>query len=220
MSKLAIILLTTSILFVSNISPTKDTAINGQTKQPKEETVIVEESNQTASSEEDIVSFASSIEVEVENIVEQEQIKDTDYNLLKQHFITITDFILYDGTINGKTFNDLTDSAKIQILNIYTSLDEKIESVCPHYKEDIKQTSTNIYQNITEEINNIKVTLEEKYKEKVGIDSYNTTKELYEEDKERLKEAYNTTKDKVKEKTKELKDNFTKWYNNYKNGVE
>lgn len=220
MTKLAIILLTTSILFVSNISPTKDTVINGQTKQPKEETVIVEESNQTASSEEDIVSFASSIEVEVENIVEQEQIKDTDYNLLKQHFITITDFILYDGTINGKTFNDLTDSAKIQILNIYTSLDEKIESVCPHYKEDIKQTSTNIYQNITEEINNIKVTLEEKYKEKVGIDSYNTTKELYEEDKERLKEAYNTTKDKVREKTKELKDNFTKWYNNYKNGVE
>ena len=220
MSKLAIILLTTSILFVSNISPTKDTVINGQTKQPKEETVIVEESNQTVSSEEDIVSFASSIEVEVENIVEQEQIKDTDYNLLKQHFITITDFILYDGTINGKTFNDLTDSAKIQILNIYTSLDEKIESVYPHYKEDIKQTSTNIYQNITEEINNIKVTLEEKYKEKVGIDSYNTTKELYEEDKERLKEAYNTTKDKVKEKTKELKDNFTKWYNNYKNGVE
>lgn len=220
MTKLAIILLTTSILFVSNISPTKDTVINGQTKQPKEETVIVEESNQTASSEEDIVSFASSIEVEVENIVEQEQIKDTDYNLLKQHFITITDFILYDGTINGKTFNDLTDSAKIQILNIYTSLDEKIESVYPHYKEDIKQTSTNIYQNITEEINNIKVTLEEKYKEKVGIDSYNTTKELYEEDKERLKEAYNTTKDKVKEKTKELKDNFTKWYNNYKNGVE
>lgn len=220
MSKLVIILLTTSILLVSNISPTKDTVINDQINPPKEETVIVEESNQTTSSEEDIVSFASSIEVEVENIVEQEEVKAADYNLLKKYFVTITDFILYDGTINGKTFNDLTDSAKIQILNIYTSLDEKIESVYPHYKDDIKETSTNIYQNVTEEVNNIKVILEEKYKEKVGIDSYNTTKELYEEDKQRLKDAYNATKDKVKDKTTELKDNFTKWYNNYKNGVE
>ena len=36
----------------------------------------------------------------------------------KEYFITIVDFIFYDGKIKGHTFNDLSSTAKLKIISI------------------------------------------------------------------------------------------------------
>ena len=44
---------------------------------------------------------------------------------LENTFITLTDFIFYDGTIKGMTFDELTDTAKQEILDLYEKIDSK-----------------------------------------------------------------------------------------------
>ena len=67
---------------------------------------------------------------------------------LKENFITVVDFLFYNGTIKGKTFAELSTSAKIRILQVTFSIDEKIDKHFPGYKETISTTSKKIYTNI------------------------------------------------------------------------
>ena len=54
---------------------------------------------------------------------------------LKESFITLTDFIFYGGTINNKTFNELTDEVKIQVLTYYNNLNNKIDEKYPGLRD-------------------------------------------------------------------------------------
>lgn len=56
----------------------------------------------------------------------------------KQGFITIVDFIFYDGTIKGKKFDDLTSAAKAKVIYYALLIDNKIDGKWPNYKETIK----------------------------------------------------------------------------------
>ena len=84
----------------------------------------------------------------MDTLVTQEDISKTDERTLKNTFITLTDFIFYDGEIKGKKFSDLTSSAKEKVIDIYTKIDDKLETKFPNYKENIKGTSKNAYNNI------------------------------------------------------------------------
>lgn len=166
-----------------------------------------------------IINYINDVEKEVTSLTNDENSTSTKEKL-KNTFITLTDFIFYNGTINGITFNELSSSAQEKVLEIYTNIDRKIESYYPNYKETIKTTSQNIYTNVIEKANSIK----EKYKEKVGEDSYNNTKEIIEEDLNRLKETINPTVDYVKENSKNIYDSVKEkadnWYQNYKESSE
>ena len=166
-----------------------------------------------------IINYINDVEKEVTTLTNNENSISTKEKL-KNTFITLTDFIFYNGTINGITFNELSTSVQEQVLEIYTNIDRKIESYYPNYKETIKTTSQNIYTNVIEKANSIK----EKYKEKVGEDSYNNTKEIIEEDLNRLKETINPTVDYVKENSKNIYDSVKEkadnWYQNYKESSE
>lgn len=219
MSKIVAIFLTIALVFTASDRSTSQTEINSLPP-TMEEDAVIEEVKEEISPDEEVISYISSVDAKIETITEKETITKDDESLLRKYFIIITDFLFYDGKINGKTFNDLTNEAKLEVLNLYTALDQKIASCYPNYKEDIKEASTKIYVNTVEKAKKLKTSLEEKYKQKVGIDQYNQTKEAYEENKERLKAAYNTTVDKVKEKASSAKEDFTEWYKSYKNGVE
>ena len=71
---------------------------------------------------------------------------------IKSGFITVVDFLFYNGTIKGYTFNELTSTAKLKVLSLAMYLDSKIEKYFPGYKETISNTTSKIYTNIKSKI--------------------------------------------------------------------
>lgn len=63
---------------------------------------------------------------------------------LKSGVSTINQFLFHGGTIRGKTFHELSSSAKLQVLKIALSIDSKIDEHFPNYKENIKQGASNL----------------------------------------------------------------------------
>lgn len=57
---------------------------------------------------------------------------------IKSGFITVVDFLFYDGVIKGYTFDELTSNAKIKVLTLALKIDNKIDKYFPNYKESIK----------------------------------------------------------------------------------
>ena len=78
---------------------------------------------------------------------------DNNQNLgekIKSKFVTCIDFIFYEKEIGGKTFNELTNSTKLKILEICLAIDSKIETKFPGYKENINSKYQNIKTKIIE----------------------------------------------------------------------
>lgn len=70
----------------------------------------------------------------------------------KKGFITVIDFIFYNGTIKGHRFNELTNSVKLKVLSAALYFDSKIDKYFPGYKESISNTTKKIYTNVKEQI--------------------------------------------------------------------
>lgn len=68
----------------------------------------------------------------------------------KKNFITIVDFIFYEGKIKGYTFSELTNKAKLKVLQIALKIDNKIDDYFPDYKEEISSTTNRVYTNVKE----------------------------------------------------------------------
>lgn len=70
----------------------------------------------------------------------------------KKGFITVIDFLFYNGTIKGYRFSEITNSAKLKVLSAALYFDGKIDKYFPGYKESISSTSKKIYTNVKESI--------------------------------------------------------------------
>lgn len=70
----------------------------------------------------------------------------------KKGFITVIDFIFYNGTIKGHRFSELTNSVKLKVLSAALYFDSKIDNYFPGYKESISNTTKKIYTNVKEQI--------------------------------------------------------------------
>ena len=161
-----------------------------------------------------IINYVNDLNNEVDELTSSE-ITEATKTKLKESFITLTDFIFYEGTINGITFNELSTSVKEKVIEVYETIDKKIESVWPNYKETIKSTATKIYTNLKIKTIELKDELLNKYKESIGV---------FEDDINRLKESTQPTIDYVKEKSQEayesIKDKASSWYENFKESSE
>lgn len=60
----------------------------------------------------------------------------------KDSFITMIDFIFYDKEVKGYTFKELTTAAKLKVIKLALTIDHKIDSYFPDYKEVIKDKYT------------------------------------------------------------------------------
>lgn len=179
--------------------------------------------NVVVESDDQLVEYVENVELRVNDIVDKDEINEKDENILRNTFITLTDFIFYDGEIKGKKFSDLTESCKTKIIDIYTKIDNKIESKYPDYKNKIKETSKKTYTNTKEKAKELKDKIVEKYKNYVGEEKYNSTVETYENDKQNLKDVYDvyepyieTAKEKTKSGIQKAKEKISNWYKNYK----
>lgn len=67
---------------------------------------------------------------------------------LKSGVNTIYQFLFQGGTIHGKTFSELSSSAKLKVLKIALSIDQKIDTYFPNYKDRIKEGASNLKSKI------------------------------------------------------------------------
>ena len=127
-------------------------------------------------------------------------------NKLKESFITLTDFIFYNGKINNTSYSELKSITQHKLLTKWYQLDSKIESKYPNYKDNISTTSKHSYSNIKSKANELKTLLEDVYIEKYGKENLNRKKETIEEVEQKVKEKQNEVKDKLKSWYEELKE--------------
>lgn len=95
----------------------------------------------------------------------------------KSYFIYCVDFLFYDGEIGGIKFDDLTDSAKEQLLCDITTIDSLICSKYPNYKDDIKEGYGTAYSKASDVIKEGSQNIKDFSKEKLGEENYNKLKE-------------------------------------------
>ena len=94
---------------------------------------------ETKSADEAVLEYVRTVENDA-----NEGITDT----LKSGFITVVDFLFYNGTIAGHTFNELTTSAKLEVLKAALWIDDKVDSVFPGYKETISSGASKAYNSV------------------------------------------------------------------------
>ena len=189
----------------------------------EEEQNLITDEKPITNSTKDNVEFTNYIETvnsDITTITNKQELTPLDKETLKNTFITLTDFIFYNGEIKGTTFNELTTTAKEKVISIYETIDAKIESVYPGYKEMIKDTSIKTYTNIKEKIVDLKDQIQTNYKNEIGEDRYNAQVETFNEGKENMIESFDPIIDKTVEEAKniynETIENLDKWYKNWK----
>lgn len=91
--------------------------------------------------DEQVISYFTKFSSEIDN--------SSDFKgVIKEKFVKVVDFLFYGGAIGNVTFDSLTTSTKLKILQMTMIIDEKIERKFPNYKENISSTGSNIYTNL------------------------------------------------------------------------
>lgn len=226
MRKILILIFAIILLFI-----TYDFYSNSQITDKKEDTKdisyrvtesnnLIEETDEVASTEEELTTYISTVNNEVDEVLTKEELTEDDKLTLTNTFITLTDFIFYNGTIKGKTFNELTTSAKESVITLYEKIDSKIEEKFPGYKEQIKETSTKTYNNIKDKLTTLKDDLLTSYRQEIGEDNFNDQQELFDESISTMKDSFSPVIDTIVEKSKEIYEEATtkadSWYQEWK----
>lgn len=116
----------------------------------EKESIITDKDNAEVNSNEtisasitdtEVITYFTNLDKALDNYNQDKSIGER----IKEGFITIVDFLFYDGKIKGKNFDDLSNTTKIKVLQIAFSIDEKIDKYFPGYKEETSATSKNIY---------------------------------------------------------------------------
>lgn len=214
------------ILILTGCSKQNKSTETKELNNKKQEITELEEENITtttlitdqtkASNEQEVVKYIEDIEHQISNYTNSTEQTPEIKEKLKNTFITLTDFAFYGGTIKGVTFNELSTSAKEKILNIINSIDLKIESVSPNYKETIKDNSDKVYSNIKEKTKILKEQITKKYEENVEDETKNNISSAYNNVKEKTSEVINVIEDKTKNTYEIIKDKASDWYENFK----
>lgn len=135
----------------------------------------------------------------------------------KATFISIVDFLFYDGTIKGVTFNGLTDDGKQKVLEIANKIDVKLEEIEPGYKDKISSTTSNAYNKASEIIKSGASSLNNFAKEKLGDENYNSIIDAKDELVKYSKNALNLVGSAGSKLFSSTKDKLNDWYQNFKN---
>lgn len=222
--KVLIIIISLILVLGGSITAVLIISHNKNVEKQKKQDLFTE--NITKIKKDEPVDFIEEVVNSSDSLIKEEK-SEVNESKLKNTFVKLTDFIFYGGEIKGHTFKELREDAKNKVISLWEKLDSKISSKYPNYKENIKDTASNTYSNIKDKANSLKEQILEKYKEKVGEDSYNDTVDQFNEDKTNMKEYTEPyiekgkeAAEKVKEKASEIyesaKDKLSNWYQNYK----
>ena len=169
-----------------------------------------------SSADEKAIETFNSIEEDIDNILNSETVNNAK-DKAKGVFVTIVDFLFYDSEINGVTFDELTDNGKQKVLEIASSIDNKIENKFPNYKETISETAKDAFNKASELIKKGANNLKEFSKEKLGEENYNAIINVKDEFVEYTKEAIDIIGDVGSDLLDSGKEYIKKWYENFRN---
>jgi len=146
--------------------------------------------------EQDVIAYFETENETIDNTTWKEKVKNA--------FTTTVDFIFYDKEIKGYTFKEQTTSAKIKIIEIALSIDSKIETKFPNYKETLGEK----YQNIKGKLAYFYLEITSSLCESVGADTCLQAKSDFND----MKESFSFTWELIKELTKHGKDKVFEFY--------
>ena len=147
-------------------------------------------------SEQDVIAYFETEERSIDGTTWKEKAKNT--------FTNVVDFIFYEKEIKGYTFKELTTSAKLKVIELGLSIDSKIESYFPDYKNTLSEK----YQNIKGKLAYFYLEITSSLCESVGETTCNQAKE----DFNNMKESFSFTWELLKELTKSGTDKVFEFY--------
>lgn len=204
---------------INTEKPTESTSNERNTAGDKvEENNTVQNSNNEAYTSDDmeVINYFNDIEKSVDAELQNESNQATK-DKLKGTFITVVDFLFYDSEIKGKKFDDLTEGAKQNILETVSSIDNKIMTKYPNYKEEISSTTKSAYNKAGELIKKGANNVKEFSKEKLGEENYNAIIDAKNELVYYTKNAVSIIGDIAGSIWETSKSKIKTWYENFRN---
>lgn len=184
----------------------KGTIEQGKSQTPttitSEQVNITNEKKENRNADSEIISYMKETESYFGNASLKEEVKT--------RFITIVDFLFYNGSIKGYTLKDLSSKAKLQVLKIALSIDNKIENYLPGYKETITSTTGRIYTGIKSKI------IEAYLNTTTKICNYDQSLcDSAKQDFQDMKKAFSITWNVIKDLISSGTDHLKEWYEIY-----
>lgn len=180
-----------------DISNNKDTIKNDNYNE--KDNIVIDELNNTLKN--------------IEESTQDENFKDK----ASSTFISIVDFLFYDGTIKGISFDELTEKGKEKVLEISSKIDVKLEEKCPGYKEKISNSTSKAYQKASKIIKKGAKNINDFAKSALGDENYQAIIDAKDELAKYSKEALNFVTGAGSKVFNETKDKLNEWYQNFKN---
>lgn len=149
----------------------------------------------------------------IEESTQDENFKDK----ASSTFISIVDFLFYDGTIKGISFDELTEKGKEKVLEISSKIDVKLEEKCPGYKEKISNSTSKAYQKASEIIKKGAKNINDFAKSALGDDNYQAIIDAKDELVKYSKESLNFVTGAGSKVFNNTKEKLNEWYQNFKN---
>lgn len=183
----------------------------------KEESIIdFDTENQKENSNDNIVlEEVKNLKDDIEKILKSETVTDFKEEC-KDVFVTLVDFIFYDGEIKGITFDELSDEAKQELLKEVTIIDNLIMKAFPNYKEEISNTASSAYNKASELIKKGSENIKDFAKDKLGEENYNKIKDFKDKIKDSAGEVWEDTKNDASDLYDKAKDKIKNWYENFR----
>lgn len=159
------------------------------------ESTVANEIESKESKDEKIIKYINDLSVTIDSGVEVVNDKT------KSGFITLVDFLFYDGKIADITFRELSDNAKGKVVELTSNLIQKLDNKYPEFRSSISEK----YQDASTFLVEKKDILVDKIKNKLGDEKVNSISEYYESTKNNISDVYDKGKEKVKN-----------WYENFR----
>lgn len=180
-----------------DISNNKDTIKNDNYNE--KDNIVIDELNNTLNN--------------IEKSTRDENFKDK----ASSTFISIVDFLFYDGTIKGISFDELTEKGKEKVLEISSKIDVKLEEKCPGYKETISNSTSKAYQKASEIIKKGAKNINDFAKSAIGDENYQAIIDAKDELVKYSKESLNYVTGAGSKVFNNTKEKLNEWYQNFKN---
>ena len=161
----------------------------------------------TSATDTEVIAYFTNLDNNLDNYNQDKSIGKK----LKEGFVTVVDFLFYDGEIKGKTFDELSNTAKIKVLQIAFSIDEKIDKYFPGYKDEISTTSKKIYTSVKSKATELYLNITTSICEKDA-----TTCETAKEGLSNLKTNFSLTWDFIKDIGTTGLNKLKEWYEIWK----
>lgn len=149
----------------------------------------------------------------IEESTQDENFKDK----ASSTFISIVDFLFYDGTIKGISFDELTEKGKEKVLEISSKIDVKLEEKCPGYKEKISNSTSKAYQKASKIIKKGAKNINNFAKSALGDENYQAIIDAKDELVKYSKESLNYVTGAGSKVFNNTKEKLNEWYQNFKN---